>query len=109
MICASCRRAGWALPPAWCWCGSGITASGVIFASLEDETGLANIIVWPKVFEANRRTVLGARMMAVTGQVQKEGLQSLSKRPRRVSLLVLNGTSRRIGSEVARRYGNLGR
>lgn len=50
------------------------TASGVIFASLEDETGLANIIVWPKVFEANRKVVLGARMMAVTGEVQKEGL-----------------------------------
>ncbi len=46
----------------------------MIFASLEDETGLANIIVWPKVFEANRRIVLGARMMAVKGEVQKEGL-----------------------------------
>ncbi|MEO5807738.1 error-prone DNA polymerase [Devosia sp.] len=50
------------------------TASGVIFASLEDETGLANIIVWPKVFEANRRVVLGARVMAVRGQLQREGL-----------------------------------
>jgi error-prone DNA polymerase len=50
------------------------TASGVIFASLEDETGLANIIVWPKVFEANRRVVLGSRLMAVKGEVQKEGL-----------------------------------
>jgi error-prone DNA polymerase len=50
------------------------TASGVIFASLEDETGVANIIVWPKVFEANRRVVLGARMMAVKGELQREGL-----------------------------------
>jgi error-prone DNA polymerase len=50
------------------------TASGVIFASLEDETGLANIIVWPKVFEKYRRQVLGSRMMGVRGQVQKEGL-----------------------------------
>jgi len=50
------------------------TASGVIFASLEDETGLANIIIWPKVFEANRAVVLGSRMMAVRGEVQKEGL-----------------------------------
>lgn len=50
------------------------TASGVIFASLEDETGLANIIVWPKVFEANRAVVLGSRLMAVKGEVQKEGL-----------------------------------
>jgi len=50
------------------------TASGVIFASLEDETGLANIIVWPKVFEKYRRAVLGSRLMAVRGEVQKEGL-----------------------------------
>jgi len=50
------------------------TASGVIFASLEDETGLANIIVWPKVFEANRAVVLGSRLMAVRGKVQKEGI-----------------------------------
>jgi error-prone DNA polymerase len=46
----------------------------VIFASLEDETGLANIIVWPKVFEKYRRQVLGSRMMAVRGELQKEGL-----------------------------------
>jgi DNA-directed DNA polymerase III (polc) len=50
------------------------TASGVIFATLEDETGVANVIVWPKTFEANRRTVLGARVMAVRGQLQREGL-----------------------------------
>jgi len=50
------------------------TASGVIFASLEDETGLANIIVWPKVFEKYRPVVLGSRLMAVRGEVQKEGL-----------------------------------
>ncbi|MET3896985.1 error-prone DNA polymerase [Devosia sp. UYZn731] len=50
------------------------TASGVIFATLEDETGVANIIVWPKVFEANRAIVLGARMMAVKGELQREGL-----------------------------------
>jgi error-prone DNA polymerase len=50
------------------------TAKGVIFASLEDETGLANIIVWPKVFETYRRIVLGARLMAVKGEVQKAGL-----------------------------------
>ena len=50
------------------------TASGVIFASLEDETGLANIIVWPKVFEKYRSVVLGSRLMAVRGEVQKEGL-----------------------------------
>jgi len=50
------------------------TASGVIFATLEDETGVANIVIWPKTFESNRRTVLGARMLAVKGEVQREGL-----------------------------------
>lgn len=50
------------------------TASGVIFATLEDETGVANVVIWPKIFEANRRVVLGSRFMAVRGQVQKQGL-----------------------------------
>ena len=50
------------------------TATGVIFATLEDETGIANIIVWPKVFEKNRRAVLGSRLMGVRGELQREGL-----------------------------------
>jgi DNA polymerase III alpha subunit len=48
------------------------TASGVIFMTLEDETGVANIIVWPKVFERLRAIVLGARFVAVTGKLQSE-------------------------------------
>src|SRR5690606_16602365 len=44
------------------------TASGVIFSTLEDETGIANVIIWSKTFEANRRAVLGSRLMAVRGQ-----------------------------------------
>ena len=48
------------------------TASGVIFATLEDETGTANVIIWPKVFEANRRIILGARFLGVTGMLQRE-------------------------------------
>jgi error-prone DNA polymerase len=50
------------------------TASGVIFMTLEDETGVANIVVWPRVFEKFRRVVLGARFVAIGGKVQKEGL-----------------------------------
>jgi error-prone DNA polymerase len=50
------------------------TASGVIFMTLEDETGFANIIVWPKIFERFRKAVLGGRVVAVTGRVQKEGI-----------------------------------
>jgi error-prone DNA polymerase len=48
------------------------TASGVIFMTLEDETDIANVIVWPKVFERFRPVVLGARFVAVTGKVQSE-------------------------------------
>ena len=48
------------------------TASGVIFATLEDETGIANVIIWPKVFEANRKTVLAARFLGVKGMLQIE-------------------------------------
>jgi error-prone DNA polymerase len=48
------------------------TASGVIFATLEDETGVANVIVWPKIFERFRPIVLGARLMRVTGRLQSE-------------------------------------
>jgi len=50
------------------------TASGVIFVTVEDETGVANLVVWPTVFERFRRVVLGAQLMAVRGKVQKEGL-----------------------------------
>jgi len=48
------------------------SAKGVIFMTLEDETGVANVIVWPKVFERHRAIVLGARLVRVSGQVQEE-------------------------------------
>ncbi len=48
------------------------TAKGVIFMTLEDEEGVANVIVWPKAFERLRAIVLGARFVAVTGKLQNE-------------------------------------
>ena len=48
------------------------SANGVIFMTLEDETGVANAIVWPKIFEQNRAVVLGGRFVAITGRVQNE-------------------------------------
>jgi error-prone DNA polymerase len=48
------------------------TASGVIFMTLEDETAIANTIVWPKIFETFRPVVLGARLISVTGKLQNE-------------------------------------
>ncbi len=50
------------------------TAQGVVFMTLEDETDIANVIVWPKVFEKNRRTVMTARFLAVRGRLQRAGL-----------------------------------
>jgi error-prone DNA polymerase len=48
------------------------SANGVIFMTIEDESAMANIIVWPKVFERLRPVVLGARYVAVRGPVQRE-------------------------------------
>jgi error-prone DNA polymerase len=50
------------------------TASGVIFVTLEDETGNSNIIVWNDLAERQRRELLASRLLAVRGQVQKQGL-----------------------------------
>jgi error-prone DNA polymerase len=50
------------------------TAKGVIFATLEDETGIANVIVWPDCFERFRRAVLAARLLRVTGKLQRQGI-----------------------------------
>jgi error-prone DNA polymerase len=48
------------------------TAKGVLFMTLEDETAVANVIIWPKTFERYRPVVLGARYVAVTGPMQAE-------------------------------------
>ncbi|MFZ0559687.1 MAG: error-prone DNA polymerase [Methylovirgula sp.] len=48
------------------------SASGVIFMTLEDETGVANAIVWPKVFEMLRPIVIAARLIAISGKLQSE-------------------------------------
>ncbi|MBO9468127.1 Error-prone DNA polymerase [Pelagimonas phthalicica] len=48
------------------------TANGVIFLTLEDETGIVNIIVWRKMYERFRRAVIAGRMLRVTGQIQRD-------------------------------------
>ena len=50
------------------------SANGVIFITLEDETGNANLIVWPKTFERFRRVVLQSTMIGVEGPVQRDGI-----------------------------------
>lgn len=47
------------------------TAKGVIFLTLEDETGVVNVIVWRKIYEAFRRAVIAGRLLRVTGRVQR--------------------------------------
>lgn len=48
------------------------TAKGVIFITLEDETGTCNVVVWAKVYETFRRAVIAGRMLRVTGRVQRD-------------------------------------
>ncbi|WP_417680916.1 error-prone DNA polymerase [Roseibium sp.] len=48
------------------------SAKGVIFLTLEDEGGVANIIIWPKAFEKYRPLIMGARFLKVTGRLQSE-------------------------------------
>ena len=49
------------------------SAKGVCFLTLEDETGIANIIVWPEKYEYFRRQILSARLMKVSGKIQSDG------------------------------------
>jgi len=48
------------------------TSKGVVFITIEDETGVANLVVWPKVFEKQRKVVMGARLMAAHGMIQRD-------------------------------------
>jgi error-prone DNA polymerase len=70
------------------------TAKGVIFMTLEDETGIANLIVWADVFERFRRAVMASRLLICTGRLQREGLVihiiagSLEDRSERLDALV---------------------
>jgi error-prone DNA polymerase len=50
------------------------SAKGVVFITLEDETGIANAVLWNDRFEAHRRVVMSATMLAIRGKVQREGI-----------------------------------
>jgi error-prone DNA polymerase len=49
------------------------TASGVIFVTLEDETGYVNVVVWPRLVERQRRELLAARLLTVYGKIERDG------------------------------------
>jgi error-prone DNA polymerase len=50
------------------------SAKGVIFLTLEDETGIANIVIWPKLFEDSRQAVLTGKLLRIDGRLQREGV-----------------------------------
>ena len=66
------------------------TASGVIFVTLEDETGYVNLIVWNDLADRQRRELIGSRLLAVSGEVQREGrvVHILAKRLEDLSSLL---------------------
>ena len=74
-------RAAWEVPPGRRVTVGGLvlvrqrpgSAKGVVFMTLEDETGFANLIVWPPVFERYRAAILTARLLACAGMLQREG------------------------------------
>jgi error-prone DNA polymerase len=81
------------------------TASGVIFLTLEDETGTANVVVWRKVYETFRAAVVAGRLLRVTGRIERDGqvthliaerVEDLSDR------LAAIGHHLRIGAETER-------
>jgi error-prone DNA polymerase len=49
------------------------SAKGVMFITIEDETGIANLVIWPKLYEKQRRVILSAGMLGVDGRIQREG------------------------------------
>jgi error-prone DNA polymerase len=68
------------------------SAKGVVFMTLEDETGIANIVVWPKVMEQYRKEVMGARLILVEGYIQSS--------PEHVTHLVAQRMSDRSGDLI---------
>jgi error-prone DNA polymerase len=84
------------------------SANGVVFATLEDETGVANVIVWPDRFERFRSVVMGARLMLVRGRLQRDGIvihlvaESLVDRSRDLRALEAPGVLLEAPREVSR-------
>jgi error-prone DNA polymerase len=49
------------------------TAKGVMFMTIEDETGISNLVIWKTLYEKQRRIALGAHLIGVDGRIQREG------------------------------------
>ena len=68
------------------------TASGVMFLGMEDETGITNIVVWPKIYERQRRLIRSEGLLLVRGTLQKER-EAISVVARSFEVLPLEGIS----------------
>ncbi|MBJ2150172.1 error-prone DNA polymerase [Paracoccus sp. IB05] len=81
------------------------TASGVVFLTLEDETGTANVVVWKKIYEAFRPAVVAGRLLRVTGRIERDGqvthliAEAIEDLSARLSTI---GHQLRIGAETER-------
>ncbi|WP_299146490.1 OB-fold nucleic acid binding domain-containing protein [uncultured Tateyamaria sp.] len=82
------------------------TAKGVIFVTLEDETGVVNVIVWRHIYERFRRAVVAGRMLRVTGRMQRahsvthvlaEEVEDISPM---LDQLLAQGTGRTVSAEA---------
>jgi hypothetical protein len=57
------------------------TASGVTFVTVEDETGVVNLVVWKRIAQRDRRALLGSRLLWAEGEVQREGAREGAPHP----------------------------
>jgi error-prone DNA polymerase len=78
------------------------SAKGVMFITLEDESGIANIVVWPDLFERERRTILAARLLSVEGKIQREGevVHIVARRLENLADLIASVAEREAGSAL---------
>ncbi|RWY39120.1 hypothetical protein EP867_14810 [Falsigemmobacter intermedius] len=81
------------------------SASGVVFLTLEDETGTANVVVWKRVYEAFRAAVVAGRLLWVKGRIERDGqvthliAEAIEDLSARLSTI---GYQLRIGAETER-------
>jgi error-prone DNA polymerase len=85
------------------------TSKGVVFITIEDETGVANLVIWPALFEKHRKVVMGARLMAVHGFVQKdpdsEVIHVVAQRLEDHSALLRRLSEGSLPSKIERQHG----
>jgi error-prone DNA polymerase len=80
------------------------SANGVVFLTIEDETGTANLILWPKTLERFRRIALGATLLYCRGRLQREeGVIHIVAEELRDLTPLLNTLRDRTGDDPARR------